>query len=31
MEKTAENKDFDTDMRKFSDAVLAEGIHEKVL
>ena len=29
MEKTAENKDFDKDMRKFSDAVLAEGIHEK--
>ena len=29
MEKTAENKDFDTDMRKFSDAVVAEGIHEK--
>ena len=29
MEKTAENKDFDKDMRKFSDAVIAEGIHEK--
>ena len=29
MEKTAENKDFDTDVRKFSDAVLAEGIHQK--
>ena len=28
MEKTAESKDFDKDMRKFSDAVLAEGIHD---
>jgi len=28
MEKTAENKDFANDTRKFSDAVLQEGIHE---
>jgi len=28
MEKTAENKDYATDNRKFSDAVLADGIHK---
>jgi hypothetical protein len=28
MEKTAENKNYDTDNRKFSDAVLADGIHK---
>jgi hypothetical protein len=28
MEKTAENKDYATDTRKFSDAVLADGIHK---
>ena len=29
MEKTAENKDYANDNRKFSDAVLAEGIHKQ--
>jgi hypothetical protein len=29
MEKTAENKSYSTDNRKFSDAVLQDGIHEK--
>lgn len=28
MEKTAENKDYATDYRKFSDGVLADGIHK---
>jgi hypothetical protein len=28
MEKTAENKDYDKDNRKFSDAVLQDGIHK---
>jgi len=28
MEKTAENKDYATDNRKFSDGVLADGIHK---
>ncbi len=29
MEKTAENKNYDTDTRKLSDALLADGIHER--